>query len=271
MVKISFSTLGSPFYTIDQIVKIASDNQYDGVELRAVEGSTDLLSLPDFAPGAVQATRRKFDDAGLTIPCLDTSVLIESGSGDNFQHHLDDAKRYAALASELGAPLIRIFAGPPEGVENPQSFFPDVAKGLRILADVVHELGVTAAIETHGTLSKSADLLEVFSYGVGENICVLWDLMHTYRHGESLESSYLGLKSLIRHLHVRDAAGMDPEKKDYVLTGQGIAPLPELVALLEAGGFDGYVSFEWEKLWVPELEEPDIVIPQFAHYMSQFA
>ncbi|QNE48643.1 sugar phosphate isomerase/epimerase (plasmid) [Glaciihabitans sp. INWT7] len=271
MVKISFSTLGAPFYTVDQIVQLAEENHYDGVELRTIEGTNDLLSLPDFAPGAVETTRRKFEDAGLAIPCLDTSVLIESGSGEGFDRHLADAKRYATLASELGAPLIRIFAGPPEGVDNPQSFFPDVAKGLAILADVVHDLGVTAAIETHGTLSKSADLLEVFSYGVGENIGVLWDLMHTYRHGESLESSYDGLKSLIKHLHVRDAAGMVAEDKDYVLTGQGIAPLPELIALLEAGNFEGYVSFEWEKFWVPELEEPEVVIPQFAQYMSQFA
>jgi len=270
MVKISFSTLGAPNYTVDQIVQLAAENRYDGVELRTIEGTNDLLSLPDFAPGAVEATRRKFDDAGLAIPCLDTSVLIESGSGDDFDHHIDEAKRYAMLASELGAPLIRIFAGPQEGVEDPKSFFPEVAKGLAILTDVVHELGATAVIETHGTLSKSADLLEVFSYGVGENIGVLWDLMHTYRHGESLETSYSGLKSLIKHVHVRDAAGMNAEDKDYVLTGQGIAPLPELIALLEADDFEGYVSFEWEKFWVPDLEGPEVVIPQFAEYMSRF-
>jgi hypothetical protein len=34
-------------------------------------------------------------------------------------------------------------------------------------------------------------------------------------------------------------------------------------------GYEGYVSFEWEKYWHPEIEEPEISIPDFASAMGQ--
>ena len=38
-------------------------------------------------------------------------------------------------------------------------------------------------------------------------------------------------------------------------------------AQLLADGYDGYFSFEWEKKWVPDLEEPEIAFPAYAEYM----
>jgi hypothetical protein len=41
------------------------------------------------------------------------------------------------------------------------------------------------------------------------------------------------------------------------------------VTLLEQGGYDGYLSFEWEKAWHPEIDEPEVAIPQYATYMRK--
>ncbi|MGN6221280.1 MAG: sugar phosphate isomerase/epimerase family protein [Microbacterium sp.] len=270
MLKLSFSTLGTPAYSVDQIIQLATGSGYDGVELRALNGSDDLLAAPEFQEARLESTLAAFRDAGLTIPCVDTGVLVGTGPGDAFAAQLDEARAFARLASRLESPLIRIFAGPHVWSDDVPALYPGIAQSLRILADEVAAFGVTAAIETHGSLSRSADLLEVFSHGVGENIGVVWDVMHTYRNGETLEDSYAGLERFIRHVHLRDAAGMDPAHHDYVRTGDGIMPIAETIALLESGSFDGYVSFEWVKMWVPELEEPEVVVPQFASYVAQF-
>ncbi|RYG31354.1 MAG: sugar phosphate isomerase/epimerase, partial [Chitinophagaceae bacterium] len=29
------------------------------------------------------------------------------------------------------------------------------------------------------------------------------------------------------------------------------------------GGYQGYYSFEWEKLWHPEIEEPEAALAQY--------
>ena len=48
-----------------------------------------------------------------------------------------------------------------------------------------------------------------------------------------------------------------------VLAGRGRVPLAEALAAIETLEFDGYVSFEWEKYWHPEIEEPEVALPDF--------
>jgi hypothetical protein len=35
-------------------------------------------------------------------------------------------------------------------------------------------------------------------------------------------------------------------------------------------GYKGYYSFEWEKVWHPDIEEPEIAFPDFARVVSQY-
>jgi hypothetical protein len=38
-----------------------------------------------------------------------------------------------------------------------------------------------------------------------------------------------------------------------------------------APGYKGCYTFEWEKLWHPDLEEPEIAFADFAEFMRAFA
>ena len=46
--KICFSTLACPAWTLDQVVNIAASSGYDGIELRFLEGEDSLWKLPVF-------------------------------------------------------------------------------------------------------------------------------------------------------------------------------------------------------------------------------
>jgi hypothetical protein len=54
-------------------------------------------------------------------------------------------------------------------------------------------------------------------------------------------------------------------KIQYTLVGRGESPIFQAIDLLRNGGYEGYYSFEWEKLWHPELEEPEVA---FSAYVS---
>jgi hypothetical protein len=41
------------------------------------------------------------------------------------------------------------------------------------------------------------------------------------------------------------------------------------VEVLAASGYSGCYTFEWEKVWHPDLEEPEIAIADFAQFMKQ--
>lgn len=40
------------------------------------------------------------------------------------------------------------------------------------------------------------------------------------------------------------------------------------VNILKENDYSDFVSFEWEKLWFPEVEEPDVAFPQFLDAVS---
>jgi hypothetical protein len=50
---------------------------------------------------------------------------------------------------------------------------------------------------------------------------------------------------------------------DYVLFGGGEFPATECLGLLLDDGYDGWHSLEWEKMWHPELVDPEVALPLF--------
>jgi sugar phosphate isomerase/epimerase len=42
----------------------------------------------------------------------------------------------------------------------------------------------------------------------------------------------------------------------------GEVPVREMLGLLTAGGYPHWISVEWEKRWHPEIEAPEMALPQ---------
>jgi sugar phosphate isomerase/epimerase len=267
-VKLSFSTLGCPKYSLDQVVTTAKDNDYDGVELRFLRGEVALHTLEEFSPAGVQETKRTLDQHGVEVACLDTSVRFTSPDPDERAKQHEAARTYTHIAAELGAPYIRLFGGAvPDTSPGREETTKLIAEGLAEAAAASRAEGVTAVLETHDSFCTAAQVSELLSYAPNDDLAILWDVMHSYRNGEPLEETWRVLGDRIRHVHLKDAATYSPTHVDFRLTGEGTFPIREFVAVLRAGGYDGYLSFEWEKAWHPEIDEPEVAIPQYATYM----
>src|SRR5262245_32192288 len=78
MLPLAFSTIGCPNYDIDQVIGMARDNGYAGVEIRHLRGTVDLSSLEELGPAKIAETKRRFDDAGIRVVGIDTSVRMTS-------------------------------------------------------------------------------------------------------------------------------------------------------------------------------------------------
>ena len=55
-----------------------------------------------------------------------------------------------------------------------------------------------------------------------------------------------------------------------MLTGTGEVPVRRQIETLVRNHYTGFYSFEWEKRWHPEIEEPEIAFAQFADLASQY-
>lgn len=103
-----------------------------------------------------------------------------------------------------------------------------------------------------------------------DSVGLLWDAHHTYVEGhEQPEDTFRRLGRFIHHVHLKDSLPSGGGRR-YVLTGEGDIPVRRQVELLAGSGYRGAVSFEWEKRWEPEIEEPEIAIPQFARTVRAY-
>lgn len=268
--KLSYSSLGSPGYDIDGLIELAVRSGYDAVELRAVSGEIDLAKVPDLAPRNLAATRRRFEKAALAVSCLDSSVRMTSLDAAERAAQLASARDYAAIAEGLGAPFVRVFGGDVPAGQDPDVTHRAVVDGLSEVAEATDELGVRSLIETHDAFSTAQSVRALFDEGVSDKLGVLWDTYHTYWHGETAHTSWELIGGLVHHVHLKDSADVTPGGTfEPVLTGRGVVPIKGILKVLHDVGYDGYVSFEWEKLWFPSIPGPEVAIPQFARYVAE--
>jgi sugar phosphate isomerase/epimerase len=268
MFKLGFSSLACPHYTVDQFIELAAANGFDGVELRFVRGQVDLTALPEFSDSQLAATRRRFEDAGLEVPIVDTSVRLNKLDDATRNAQFAAARANAKIAAEHAAKSIRDNGGPIPPDQDRAETLDAIAAGLRQVAEEVADFGVTAVIESHDDFSTSASLLDLFERGAGDALMVLWDTLHTFRHGERPAETWALLGDRVRHVHMKDSYHADATGFDFAPTGEGIIPLDEIIAVLKDNGYSEYVNFEWEKAWHPEIEDGAVTVPQFARYMA---
>ena len=267
--KLSFSTLGSPHYNMGQIIDLAVKSGYDGIEIRAVSGTVEIWKLDEFTGDGLKETAKKVKDAGLEICCVGTSINFSAADKAKQEQALENAKINLEIAKALDCKYIRIFGGPVPHMQGFTETMKWIWEGCGKLCDLTDKTGIVPVLETHDDFSTSGRITDYLSGAPAGKIGVLWDIQHPLRFGEAIKDTYAVLKDLIMHTHIKDSNKYSPSGTDFALTGEGTVPIKECVSLLKSGGYNGYLSFEWEKLWHPEIAEPEVAIPQYAEYMKK--
>ena len=271
-IPIAFSTLGCPAWDWPRILEFAHQHGFSAIELRGLQGNMDLPSHAIFAPGRMEQTKKQIRASKLRIACVSSSANLYLEEPEKRAQQLADARRFIDLASALGAPCVRVFGGRAESDMSPA---PDEATKARV-ADGLRELGqysgsksVTVIIESHDHFTSSATLKEVLTAANSEHVGLLWDAHHTFAtSNEDPEFTVKQLGPWIRHTHLKDSIGQGEDRK-YVLTGTGNVPIERQVKALQSIAYKGYYCFEWEKVWHPDLVDPQIAIPDFARVVGQ--
>ncbi len=210
MLKLGFSTIGCPDYTVDQVVALAKDNNYAGIEIRFLRGTVDLASLQEFSAEGLKDTRRRFDDAGIEVVGINTSVRMNSLNDEARDKARDLARANIAIAEGLGAKYLRVFGGPLPPDQDREKTLDAIAKGLGEVADMTAEHGVESLIETHDDFCKADSILDLYRRGASDTLGVLWDTLHSYRHGDSGEESWSKLGDRVKLVHIKDAYKATP-------------------------------------------------------------
>jgi len=258
---LAFTTLACPDWSWEQAVQRAVEYGYQGLELRGVEGEMDLTKATPFTASRLQATKRELKERGLAIPCLDTSCRFDQAT--ELDNSIDEGKRHIDLAGELEAPSIRVFGDRIPDSQSREKIIEQVVQGLLALAQHADGTGVQVLLESHNDFARVQNLLDVMQAVHHPHVGVLWDVHHPYRFfSEPLADTYEKLRGRIRHVHLKDSVSVNGVVI-YCRLGQGIVSVSAVIKLLANGGYDGWIAFEWEKRWHPEIEEPEVALPDF--------
>jgi sugar phosphate isomerase/epimerase len=259
-VRIAFSTLAFPDASLASAVSLGRRWGYTGVELRLIDGELIDPRMP--APARAQV-RRTMTAAGLPVVAVDSSIRL-TGEDPG-----PDLRRFLELASDWEAPLVRVFGGAlAAGRTERQEQLEAAARVLESCVPLARRLGVAIGVETHDDFSASSVVASLLALADPDWVGAVWDSHHPYRVGESAADVYANLGRRILLAQVKDARRRPGGDWELVLLGDGEVPVREMLGLLAAGGYRGWLSVEWEKRWHPEIAAPEVALPQHLRVLA---
>ncbi|MEU7431022.1 sugar phosphate isomerase/epimerase [Streptomyces sioyaensis] len=275
--RFAFSTLGVPGMPVAEVLRLAADTGYQGVELRShpEEPVHPLLGMRERA-----AVRGRFADAGVEILAVAGYARVaaarDAAGEEELAHELSEL---VLLAADLGAPYVRVFPG---GGDRPAAEADaDAARRLAAVAPLAAERGVRVLLETHDSHRTGADAARILGPVGHRQIGALWDVLHSWLGGEEPVDTHAALAPHLGYVQVKDVASV--EERAPLPLGAGALPLAAVLGTLvrepedahgpvpaPEGSYDqgagGWLCWEYEKRWYPQAADlPDLLAPGRAH------
>jgi sugar phosphate isomerase/epimerase len=240
----------SPRMTLGDFIDFCAAQNLDGTELTSYYFPAEVTSrvLADYKQ---RAFRLGLDISGTAIG-NDFCRL----PGPERDAELALARRWIDYAAELGAPVIRIFAGQVPSGSDEQSALERCIAGIETSLEYAAERGVALALENHGGITATAE-----------------QLLHIVRRVRP--SPWFGVNFDSGNFHSADPYVELEQIAPYALNVQlkaSVAPggqkqpadLERIVHLLAAVGYRGYLVFEYE-----EPEDPWTAIPGYLRTLRE--
>ncbi|MYT28213.1 MULTISPECIES: sugar phosphate isomerase/epimerase family protein [unclassified Streptomyces] len=245
----AFSTLGVPGMPVDEVVRLAAQCGYQGVELRAhpEEPVHPLLGIRERA-----AVRGRFADAGVEILAVAgyARVAAECPGAAAEAALAHELTELVLLAADLGARYVRVFPG---GGDRPaERAAADAVRRLAAVAPLAAEREVRVLLETHDSHRTGAAAARILEAVDDPHVGALWDVLHSWFGGETPTATRAALGRHLGYVQVKDVASA--HDLTPLQLGAGVLPLPEVTAALAPGPVDWW-CWEYEKRWYPNAAD----------------
>ena len=264
---IAFSTVGAPKWDFETLASRAKEYGYDGVEIRGGLGETVLTSANVF-DSDIRKVRSAFDSAGIRVACLSSSIAM-SGKKRKDAQAAADLVRYVDAAHALDCSLVKIFDMQVNPGQSRAEAAGHLAKWLSPMGDYAADHGVTLVIENALSFRNSKEMWLILEMLNHPAVAVCWDLFNAALVGEPPSVSVPTLNNRIQYVHVKDAT-LGPLGASFCKLGEGNVRVEDFIRRLKGIGYTGWVTFEWEKAWLPNLAEPEEILPDAATKLKQW-
>jgi sugar phosphate isomerase/epimerase len=209
----------------------------------------------------VRQIRKLLDDCELKVAAIEFHTSRGYGTTDDLDRRVEATKAAMKMARQFGCDLVVNQVGRvPEDLNSPEG---------QTLVEVLHDLGLHAqragawlAAETGS--ESGADLKRLIDALPPGALFATLDPGNLLVNGFSPHDAATALGNSIRHVYARDAVrDFGRGKASEVQLGRGAIDWQELIGLLEALGYRGYLSIKREH-W----DDPLVEIKQALSYLA---
>ena len=263
--KLAFSTLGCPDWSLEKIAEFAGANGFEGVELRTHDDGNHFS--PAASVGEAGKLGAFFKAKGTRVYSLKAYTRFGATDPKELAVNRDKLLHVLDLAKAIGADFVRTFVGQIAAGVSREKALAQAAEYLAPCAAKARQIGVSLGIETHDDWCDAANI-KALQKLVGGGLGTVWDFANAVEAtGQSAADQFRNLKGTILYCHVKDSVKEADGKSRYVPVGTGRMPVREVVEILRKEKLDLFLSFEHEKKWHPELPEPEVAFPAYAKFM----
>ena len=252
---LSFSTRGWPDLSWDEMMALATDMGFGGIEVYNLPKFDPMLDRSGpFHKYQAAATVRQLKEKALSIPCFDTSCDLSADP---------DCTAFLQALMEVAGNVRVPYVAAVALTDNEAK----VKENLTALLDDARARDVTILLKTSGIYADTARLRKLLDEFACDELAVLWDVHHPFRDfGEKADTTIKNLGDYVRHVHLRDSN----DAGEYDLIGEGTAPIADFMLALSSVNYDGFISLEWKPEWIEDLQDLEVIFPYFVNYMNRF-
>lgn len=287
--KIAGHTMGTPEYTVIEAIKLFHDIGIDGAEIVVQDGYLSGISCA-CTKEELDAVKQAAEEYNVEICCLTPYNSYFNDLNDELRNaEIEGLSKVIDACEYLGAHYIRIYGGNLQAGDTK-----DLAErrtrlvdAMRYLGDKAAEKDVTLVIENHfNTMCVSAkDSYSVVKEINHPNVKILYDQANlSFTEQEGYEEAIAIQQDEVAYMHVKDLVFKEgvaftsdevshpEESKRNVYTrivGEGVIAWPEILRLVKAHGYDGWLSMEYERRWHPDdIPDASIGMKKGAEYIK---
>ena len=231
--------------SIDSQIRAQKQLGWDSMELRLVDGKNAAGDLPN---DEFEAVAEKILTAGMNVTCFASAIGNWSRNiKDDFSKDVKELETALGRMKRFGTKFIRTMSWVGEGAEE-DYWRDETIKRYKELTAIAEDADIYLAHEncTGWAGLSPENTRQLIEEVASDNLIVLFDTGNNVAHGYDPWQYYMGLKELIRYVHIKDclknpAGG---ESSDYTYPGEGDGLVRETLTDLIGAGYEGVISIE---------------------------
>ena len=238
-----------------------------GEHLELVPLGFDFIENPEL----IEQVKEKAASLEIDLSNYAIGANFICDTNEAFEAEIERVKNHVDICHQLGIKFMRHdIASRGEHERTLDQFIkdlPTLVEACQRIADYAKDKGIVTSIENHGYYVQASDRVQAIVQQVNrDNFRTTLDVGNFLCYDENPLTAVKNNLPIASVVHLKDFYYRQDKEKRFgwfpthfgnqlrgAIVGQGDLPMPEIIELIKASDFDGYVTIEFEGMEDPRI------------------